>query len=175
MSVKGRIKGKTFERKVANLLHKTIAPFGFTKQDCHRTPNSGGHLLEDRGDIVFSPALRKHVGLTFECKHTKNWSPGAMFTRRKQERDWMNQVLRASKLNGQEPVLIMSGNNTGIYAATYRDTLGGLLPEAFRQCVYPVLAFPGMGGTWAMVPFNQFLRAIEERLRRKVRQTGRIK
>ncbi len=67
----GRQKGSAFERDVAKLIIAAFEHRGICKEDCYRTPGSGGHKYakkEDPGDLVISPRLRKHWPFAVECK-----------------------------------------------------------------------------------------------------------
>ena len=70
----GRNKGSAFEREVAAVIIKTFAGLGIGKEDCYRTPSSGGHRFAkktDPGDLVCSARLQKLWPFAVECKHYK--------------------------------------------------------------------------------------------------------
>ncbi len=118
----GRQKGSSFERKVAKLIVATFAQYGITKEDCYRTPGSGGHRFaskKDPGDLVLSPALKKLFPYSVECKHYKelDWT---MLLRPDQRRGhfgtWWRQACKAAQATDTVPLLIFKANRSDIFA-----------------------------------------------------------
>ncbi len=94
-------KGHRFERDVAAMV---CAALGLSKDQCYRTPLSGGHgfsAKQDPGDLVILPKLLRRFPFVVECKHEKDASVAPFFDdegdRRKKEKEWMDQVISAAE------------------------------------------------------------------------------
>lgn len=112
----GRNKGNSFERVIAKQIVDAGKHLGLCKEDCYRTPSSGGHRYakqQDPSDLVLSPKLLKYFPLIVECKHYKYIDLQQLWTKKGQIFTWLDQVLREAK--GQEdryPAVIMRWNHS---------------------------------------------------------------
>jgi hypothetical protein len=106
-------KGSSFERLVAKMIAKA---FDVPVKECYRTPMSGGHYI--KGDIVLSPALQVQFPFTIECKHTKSWSLSHLIPLSALMKSWLAQAFEQAKDEGHNPLLIIRGNHTPVYAIT---------------------------------------------------------
>lgn len=116
----GRNKGSAFERKVAKLIIATFANKGITKQDCYRTPGSGGHRFAsktDPGDLVLSPKLRKLFDYCVECKSYKTVPWGRLLSSGNNGifDDWWKQTCKAAKTTKAPPLLVFKHNGSEPY------------------------------------------------------------
>lgn len=156
-----RNKGAAFERKVAGDVVRTLKRFGATRKSIYRTPLSGGHPFGDSGDLVVAPELRRFFPFVVECKHWREWKPEVMFSRgrlRAQEHEWVMQVVEAAgKTADRNPLLVMRGQNTPIYAAIPEvlDGFHGRLSIESRVCF-----FDRRGKPWVMLAWAAFLRQL---------------
>lgn len=131
----GRNKGSAFERKVAKLIVANFAHVGITKQDCYRTPGSGGHRFAaktDPGDLVLSPDLRERFPFSIECKHYANLDWNVLLSNKKKKgqfESWWQQCCKSAVLD-TVPLLVFKRNNGNIYAM-YRA--GALRDLEFRR------------------------------------------
>lgn len=126
----GRAKGSSFERKVAKMIVAAFAKQGITKEDCYRTPGSGGHKYAckvDPGDLVLSPKLQKLFNFGVECKFYKSldW---AMLLRPDNRRgdfgSWWRQAVKATQGTSKCPLLVFKGNRSDIFVMfPHSDTL----------------------------------------------------
>ena len=65
-------KGSTFE----NAISKTVCQyFEVEREECYRTPLSGGHPFGDTGDLVIGTKLFKQFPFVVECKAYQDWKP----------------------------------------------------------------------------------------------------
>lgn len=159
-----RAKGQSFERQVASDLLKALAALEPTKKEIYRTPLSGGHPFADKGDLCISERLRPYLPFAVECKHQKIWKPGVFLgTIRKNEEAWLRQVEKATE--GEKiPLLVMSGNSTGVYAALPRRHFNRLFPDVLNWGV-PHAIFQFEGRDWKLLPWETFLQHLTECLR----------
>lgn len=121
----GRVKGASFERKIAGMIVKAFASRGITKKDCYRTPSSGGHRYAketDPGDLVLSPELTKLFPFSIECKHYRklDWhkllTPGA----KGHWDNWWKQCLKATP-TGRYPMVVFQANRSIPFVMFNRD------------------------------------------------------
>lgn len=155
MGKTSRTKGANFERLISRMIIEAVGAREdkvFGKQDCYRTPLSGGHPLADAGDLVISEALWRHFPYVVECKHVKSWNPAALLPPvTAQVCTWIRQAKAAlRRVQERNParkegrwLLVMRGNNTAILTLT--ETPHWRKP----LCGYPcaVLGKPGEGLT----------------------------
>jgi hypothetical protein len=160
-------KGSTFE----NVISKTVCQyFEAEREECYRTPLSGGHPFGDTGDLVIGTKLFKQFPFVVECKAYQDWKPGVMFSPNVREMGWLNQVSRASAQSPRQglPLLVIKGNFAGIFAC---------LREGDGLKLFPKLSMLGnrlyfrrempKGGfqRWMMIPWEDFLTVASGRYR----------
>lgn len=139
----GRNKGSAFERKVAKLIIATFANKGINKEDCYRTPGSGGHRFAsktDPGDLVLSPALRELFNFSVECKHYAKLDWGVLLSNRRKKgqfESWWRQCCKAA-VDDAIPLLVFKRNNGNIYAMYRAGSLHDLefCRDSFRPDTY---------------------------------------
>lgn len=159
-----REKGNAFERLIAKEVIKAFEPLGMTKKDCYRTPMSGGHPSAQRGDLVISERLRPYFRFTIECKHQRDWNPGVMVASRlrAKERGWINQAQRAAKVEECLPILVTSGNGTGIFVSGPHVEMIREFPEL--KGMRPSVRFRAFKNeAWTMWEWSAFWQQLHER------------
>ena len=120
----GSAKGKAFERHVAHMIIDDFASFGITKQDCYRTPLSGGHFAaskEEPSDLVLSPKLRKLFPYVIECKSYRklDWHKLLVPGPKGHWQEWWDQVNKAAEggaHDAREPLLVFRQNRSPVFA-----------------------------------------------------------
>lgn len=121
----GRIKGSTFERKIAGMVVRAFAPFGITKKDCYRTPLSGGHIHAkhcDPGDLVCSPELRVHFSYSVECKKYAKLDWAVLLSDKAKKghwEAWWKQACVAAAFSNAPPLLVFSANRSEPFVLSY--------------------------------------------------------
>lgn len=118
MGKASKIKGSTFERRVAGEILKAAGK-GFDKKDCYRTPMSGGHPYTGDSDLVISKRLRRFFPFIVECKHRKTWKLEQMFTMPKSFVEFVDQVNAAARKDKlkRAPLIVIRSNGGKTYAA----------------------------------------------------------
>jgi hypothetical protein len=154
----GRNKGNGFEREVARMIIKTFATKQIDKDDCYRTPGSGGHLRASRtdpGDLVISRTLRRYFNFSVECKFYRTLDWHRLMSTDKHKglfSDWWAQCTRsAAKAKGKPyPLLVFRKNNGQAYC---------MYPLAFDEAarIFPYLHTRVNGQRVRVVLFKQFL------------------
>ena len=131
MPVNGRNKGNGFERVVAGLIVATFERYGISKDDCYRTPGSGGHLRAsktDPGDLVISRKLRKYFNFSVECKFYKSLDWHRLMSTDKHKghfSDWWEQCVRSAEAaKGNPTPLLIFKKNAGQIYCMYPSALG---------------------------------------------------
>jgi hypothetical protein len=158
----GRAKGSGFEREIAHEVIAAFKEFGIKKEDCYRTPLSGGHIFakgKDPGDLVISPKLRKLFPFTVECKFYKKlhmhawWIPVMKQKKAWKFRGWLEQVCKSAtpKL---PPMLVFKGNNLPTFCAIQCPIESPLSIRGLK----PQLRFTYEGEPWIVVLFSKFLK-----------------
>lgn len=116
----GRIKGSTFERKIADMVVRAFAQHGITRSDCYRTPSSGGHRFakqSDPGDLVLSPALRSMFAFSVECKKYKKLDWHLLLSDSIKKGHWDSWWVQAEKASiGAKPMVVFSANRSQPFA-----------------------------------------------------------
>ena len=126
----GSAKGKAFERHVAHMIIDAFASFGITKQDCYRTPLSGGHFAaskEEPSDLVLSPKLRKLFPYVIECKSYRklDWHKLLVPGPKGHWQEWWDQVNKAAEGGAHDariagifskPLLVFRQNRSPVFA-----------------------------------------------------------
>jgi len=120
----GRLKGSAFERKVASMVVAAFAHKGITKEDCYRTPASGGHRFakkSDPGDLVLSPRLLKIFPYSVECKKYRGLDWPKLLSLDKDKGhwgEWWKQACAAAAVGNAsvEPLLVFSQNRSEAFA-----------------------------------------------------------
>ena len=119
--INGRTKGSGFERHVAGLIIDAFKEYGIQKEDCYRTPLSGGHRFaakSDPGDLLMTPKLQALFPFVVECKFYKklNWvdlmNPVGL---KSQFGTWWAQATKAAHELSKPPLLVFKGNRTDVY------------------------------------------------------------
>lgn len=156
MGRQGRLKGNAFERRVSKVI-VAVAGEGYSKERCYRTPLSGGHAQYGEGDIQMTKKLGRAFPFAIECKHYKHWHTGHLFKFTKQLRDFLEQAEEGSRKalarfnKIRYPLLVVSGNGTGIYCV-----FPVLLMREGLRIKPPILK---MRHGWAAANFENFLRS----------------
>lgn len=155
----GAPKGHGFENAVAKMVAAAFTPFGIKREDCYRTPLSGGHPFagkKDPGDLQMSPQLVELFPYCVECKFykkiflhgllfpPKTWLKAWNFSK------WLKQVCKAAKHTKRIPLLVIKGNNTPEFAILPR--VMPLSPMFKRK-----IKFRWEQEDWIAVPFSDFL------------------
>lgn len=159
----GRSKGNSFERKVAAMVVSTFADKGITKEDCYRTPLSGGHRYakgKDPGDLVISKKLEKYFPFATECKSYKSiylpalWLPSKSWKKAWKFKQWLKQTCAACT-EDRHPLLIFKGNGTPEFA---------VLPRLMTLTVglKPRLMIEYEGEEWMVVLFSNLLKRLRK-------------
>lgn len=161
MGKHSRNKGNAFERQVAALMIEALAPLNPTKKEIYRTPMSGGHPYAQRGDLIIDQRLQPYCPFVVEAKHHKDWWPGVMMgpPLRKQEEEWIAQAkeataIAAKQLPGLLPLLVMSGNFTGVYVAGPHLELIRMFANLKNR--RPNLRFRAFQENWTLWPWAAF-------------------
>jgi hypothetical protein len=116
----GRQKGSAFEREIAKQIIEAFAHKGITKEDCYRTPGSGGHRFAkkvDPGDLVFSKRLRKYWEFAVECKFYASISMDLLMVPNVKEgviSAWWKQAVASA--GNHKPLLVFRQNRQQAYA-----------------------------------------------------------
>jgi hypothetical protein len=155
----GRNKGNGFERVVAGLIVSTFERYGITKDDCYRTPGSGGHRFAskvDPGDLVISPKLRKYFNFSVECKFYKNLDWHRLMSTDKNKghfSEWWEQCVQSSEAakGKPTPLLIFKKNAGQIYC---------MYPTSFAINTLPNLYTRVNGHKVRVVMFAKFLSLV---------------
>ena len=159
MGRRSRVKGSTFERKVASMILRA-AGSAFAKKDCYRTPMSGGHPHAGESDLVISPKLQTFFPYCVEIKHRKTWRPDRVWRAKADEAEFLNQVIDASRRDefGRKPLVVIRGNATEIFAmAKYNSLLKWTPPPQFPG---RILLFQHRGVWWGMFLFINMLEVL---------------
>jgi hypothetical protein len=154
--------GSTFERIVSKEIVKACKDIGATQKDCYRTPLSGGHPFGDRGDLVVSPLLAPFLPFSVECKTSRRWTPGNMFTPGEMEKKWIAQV-RKSAGKTLFPMLVMRGFRTDIFVALQEPDFKRYFENTRPRIDLRFIVGGSTADVWRMVPFDTFLRALRDR------------
>lgn len=167
----GKAKGSAFERKVASMIIKATKDTGFhfEKEDCYRTPMSGGHIYakqEEPSDLVLSKRLRKVIPIAVECKFRKTINmyhftvPFEQHEKSWEEKNAIDQVLRATKKSSYYPVVILKNNREPIVLVMRLADLKFLFP----RCKIG-FKFSYNEDTWCALEFEAFLKAFRKHLK----------
>lgn len=157
----GRQKGSSFERQVAKLVVEAFRPFGIKREDCYRTPMSGGHRFarkEDPGDLVISPKLARLFPFVVECKRNERMElfhfliPDADHLKAWVEHQWLDQADDQSTVTNREPLLVFRTNRTPVLCA-YQPSIK--LPRLMYA-----LEFRYKGEQWKVTLFDTFLKGV---------------
>ncbi len=121
-----KAKGSSFERVTAKMIldAAALAHLKFGKEDCYRTPGSGGHVYakkEQPSDLVMSDRLRKHFPVSIECKHYRKVDLSTLFTKNGKVFEWLRQAIGAS--NGYTPVVVFKWNASKVFCIYPSDAL----------------------------------------------------
>ena len=153
----GRIKGKVFERNIARDLLQACRKGGLNVSpvDCFRTPLSGGHVFaskKDPGDLQLSQIILDHLPILVECKcyrevHLERF----LGSPRGPEFKWLDQVIRAAEGTGRTPILVMKGNNRGIYAVLPMKEF------SFLNGIFGYITFYYQKEWWYVIRWEVFL------------------
>lgn len=114
--INGRIKGSSFERKIAKIFQK------WTGYEFRRTPQSGGwshNNADTSGDLI---CMEKGIDfpLHIECKNTESWNLQAILSNNCQPfYDWYKQVDKACPAN-KKPIIIFSKAYSPEYVTFYK-------------------------------------------------------
>jgi len=173
MGRRSRVKGSTFERKVASMILKA-AGSAFTKKDCYRTPMSGGHPHAGESDLIISPKLQAFFPYCVEIKHRKTWRPDRVWRAKADEAEFLNQVIDASCRDefGRKPLVVMRGNATEIFAAAkYKSLLcwvgdldfSSLLQAEGSEFPGRILLFRHRSILWGMFLFTDMLEILSRK------------
>lgn len=156
----GRPKGNSFENAVANMVVKHFRKFGITKEDCYRTPGSGGHRYakkQDPGDLVISDSLEEMFPFVVECKSYKEINLYAFLYPTKRwlttwhYKAWLKQCCAAADaFSKRHPLLVFKGNGTPYFAA--------LPAEAMPDSMVRKIHFRYENESWVVVLFKDLLR-----------------
>lgn len=157
----GRRKGNANENHLAKEIVAAFEEFGITREDCYRTPSSGGHRFakkEDPGDLVTSKKLRKLFPFSVEAKHYKDVDLFPFFDSAKNWKKswkvlaWLKQTVAATK-GKLHPMLVFRMNGEQSLCA-----IPGLYPLV--AALKPILKFMYDGEEWYLVRFDRLLRAM---------------
>lgn len=174
----GKAKGSAFERTLAKMILKSAKRAGhrFSKEDCYRTPMSGGHVYaskENPSDLVISRKLLKLFPFTVEAKfHRKIGVQHFARPVHKHEKSWpekraIDQVLRANekKKHKRFPIVLMKENRGEIFAITTLPAIRAVIPNSG----FPIhgLRFNYASESWIIVYFKEFLKYWRRELRKK--------
>jgi hypothetical protein len=169
MPVNGRLKGKAFEREVAEEIREI---FGYDKNEIFRTPNSGGFANTQRSDIsIREDILVSEFPVSIECKWYKDWSLAKMVQLTATEKSWHLQCLASSALTVIQfqkrkpdlhllPILVCKGNNRDPWA--FSPQWHGLGAATISNLVAPYLAYLYEGELWAGAPLDAYLTSLKE-------------
>ncbi len=161
-------KGHAFENKVAKQIVAELGDdFEVTRQDCYRTPLSGGHRFargKDPGDIVISPRFRILFPFLVECKHDKRFDVHHLFhpaERRKStwmEDHFINQaVQQVDPSSYNVPLVIVRGNLGDTFVFYPSPWKGWSWPEEFEYIT--ALRFQTKKhGLWVCILLEDFLK-----------------
>lgn len=152
----GRAKGNGFEREVARDIVATFRNQGITKEDCYRTPMSGGHRFarrEDPGDLVVSPKLRELFPYVVECKRDRRFQLWHLLAlERTWQKSWieasfLDQTLREAEGTNRPPLLVVRKDREAAIAIT---TTTPLLPTTSSQLVFVYGGHIWLGTLWSV-------------------------
>ena len=179
----GKIKGNAFERKVAAHIVSAFAEYGITKEDCYRTPSSGGHKYaknSDPGDLVISEKLRK-LGFRWhvEGKHHKSvrlWTllyPQAQHKNAWKFKPWILQVCTAvptwREKDNLVPVIVFKENGVAPILAAFPD-----IPDVTPAIQIPKnrISFIWDDTTWYVTLFADFLKVVKKTFPQKEKKNA---
>ena len=110
MAVNSKVKGDTYERKIAKKLTE------WTGLKFERVPASGGlHWREDNrvyGDVVTNDPDFPFV---IELKNRESWKMDSLINGSKEVEKWWKQVTADAEATGKEPMVIFSRNRQPDY------------------------------------------------------------
>lgn len=157
-----RAKGKRAERAIAKMVMRAFCDYGISSKDCYRTPSSGAHpyaKLNDPGDLVMSPKLRKLFPYHVEVKDHANVNIAHLLIPAKQWKkdwkfgSWFKQVTTATRKN-LYPMLVF--HTTGrFWMAAVADLLAPTTP---------CLILYAEKRKWYVVEFKRYLQDISTNL-----------
>ena len=170
-------KGNKFENDVAKLILQAAGK-GFKREDCYRTPISGGHFAaskEDPGDLVLSDRLLAYFPFVLECKNQQVLDFEHFFFMPKpmkawKEQKWLLQVMKSAlSIKKRIPMLVVTKKNSGAYAIVpvldlyaWSDVVSKGFPTGEMKFIF--------GGTiWIMVPLSRVLKALSEKTQGKAK------
>jgi hypothetical protein len=160
MAKYSRSKGNLFERTIAKEILKAAGEKKFSKEDCFRTPQSGGYQTSGwRFDLVISPRLLKVFPYGVECKFHKYVDFQHFYTGRGLLRKWIAQVLAAykeyQKIRGRRllyPIVVFRWNQSKTFCIIPNDHMIGEFKTR--------LVFQSKDRVWKCVLFTAFLRKV---------------
>lgn len=161
-----KAKGSAFERLVSRLILKAAGD-KFSKEDCYRTPMSGGHPFAGESDLVVSAKLQEIFPFCVECKHGYGWDAYRMFHPNALFMSFVEQASRSAAKDrfGRIPLLVIRGSRTKIYAASNEFT-----QWSAKLDHEPGFVFPGPDGKWKLVLFDVVLSVLKRKAKFQARK-----
>lgn len=165
-------KGASFERLVARQILEA-AGHGFSKEDCFRTPLSGGHPYAGASDLVISPKLLRIFPFCVECKHRASFRLEHFFHPTKELISYHDQVLQAVKKDRiridfdpdkppakRAPLLVIKGGHGCDAVVAMPEHISALYLKN-QNCLFdPSLNYCYGGQTWTACKFPTLLKAV---------------
>ncbi len=155
--INSRAKGASFENLLAKMIREA---FSLEKEDCYRTPLSGGHQAYSKeypGDLLISDRLFERFPFVVEAKHRRTYTPSSFLDPNKEQRAWLAHLLvdLAKSPHGKAayPLLVCRGQRTQIFCAMPLRALRDL--ELMMPPHY--LGWPFEGTQWIQVYFEYIL------------------
>jgi hypothetical protein len=168
MAKMSKTKGSAFERLVAKMILEA-AGSGFTKADCFRTPQSGGHAqYKQKNDLTTSDRLCEIFPFGPEAKHRKDFRVEHVFIQEKQLISYLDQCIAACEREGniRKPLVVVRGNGGLIYAAALERDLYDYDDELTGPKV-PHLLFCHSNRSWLLIRFEDLLTALSDKSKQK--------
>lgn len=163
---KSKRKGNAFELLATKLI-LAAAGEGYSKEDCYRTPASGGHRFAGANDHVISDRLREVFPFGVECKNEKTFRVQHFFDLTAQLTGWHEQVLAAVARGGKllKPLLVLKQERGNIYVAMLLEDWTAYRSSSTK---YPVtLLYRYERKFWVVLKFEDLLATLTIRCKAK--------
>ncbi len=159
-----RGKGGDFERFLMNRIR---AVMGFTKEQCYRTPMSGGHYaLRTASDLTFTADVQERWPWVVEAKHWKQFRAGNFLALTAKEDGCFKQAMDATeRANAKPQVPGLMYRTALIVKANFRDSFVAFELDYVTEHAWytPHVYFETQGRAWMAIEFEQFLAMVKDR------------
>ncbi len=172
MAKNSKRKGNAFERLIGKQILEA-AGSSYSKVDCFRTPQSGGHAqYSQKSDLTTSKRLQRIFPFVPEGKHRRHFRLEHVFTMTKDFASYLDQAQASCKHEGnaRNPLVVIRGHGGLIYAAGRAGDLRRY--DASLTVTVPHLLFLHRGTPWVLVRFSDLLHALSARAKGEAKRHG---